>query len=210
MFNKNKKTLDEFSDILDDDIQEPKQQIDLIKEILENTQSNIQKALELIKEKDIDTDALIETLKLTKEASVGLSSAGAGGNSESSLGARVIEGVFNGEKMVAGDGAEFIIPANYSSKSKLVEGDILKLTIKNDGSFIYKQIGPVERKQQVATLVQSDGNWYAVFDNKRWKLLTASVTYFHGASGDDVVILIPKDGATKWAAVENIIKTNKY
>jgi hypothetical protein len=35
------------------------------------------------------------------------------------------------------------------------------------------------------------------------------VTYFHGVPGDDVVIIVPKDGNSKWAAVENIIKTRK-
>ena len=38
------------------------------------------------------------------------------------------------------------MPANQ----KLVEGDILKLTIADDGTFIYKQIGPIERKQIIA------------------------------------------------------------
>jgi hypothetical protein len=118
--------------------------------------------------------------------------------------------VFNGEKMIGGDGAEYNVPANYASKSKLVEGDILKLTITKDGSFIYKQIGPVERKQLVSTLVQDDttSEWYAVEGKQRWKLLTASVTYFHGSAGDEIVILIPKDDESKWAAVENVIKGN--
>ena len=34
----------------------------------------------------------------------------------------------------------FPVPANYASKSKLVEGDRLKLTILPNGSFVYKQI----------------------------------------------------------------------
>jgi len=62
-------------------------------------------------------------------------------------GSRVIEGVFNGEGMVGSDGKVYSVPPNYASKSRLVEGDILKLTIKNDGTFIYKQIGPIERRR---------------------------------------------------------------
>src|SRR5664279_2656801 len=54
---------------------------------------------------------------------------------------KVIEGIFDGQKMAGPDGKEYPVPTNYASKSKLVEGDILKLTITDDGSFIYKQIG---------------------------------------------------------------------
>ncbi len=75
-------------------------------------------------------------------------------------GGKVVEGVFDGQKMAGPDGKEYPVPANYASKSKLVEGDILKLTIADDGSFIYKQIGPTERKQIIGTLVQHDGAYY--------------------------------------------------
>ena len=175
--------------------------LDLLRDILENTQANIKKALNLLKDKHVDADSLLKTLQDTDEASKGFVATPNGTD-------RIVEGVFNGEKMVGGDGVEYNMPANYASKSKLVEGDILKLTISKDGSFIYKQIGPVERRQLVATLVQdqSTGEWYAVDGKKRWRLLVASVTYFHGLSGDEVVILTPKDGGSRWAAVENIIK----
>jgi len=202
MLGKNKKnqTDDELIDAGLDDL-DASEQLNLVKEILENTQANIKKALSMLKEKDIDTKALLESLKDTREATKGLNVTQMGSE-------RIIEGVFNGEKMVGGDGIEYAVPANYASKSKLVEGDILKLTIRKDGSFIYKQIGPVERMQLVGTLVQSDtnGEWYAVDDDERWKLLTASVTYFHGSPGDEVVILIPKGSSSKWAAVENVIR----
>ncbi len=176
--------------------------LDLLRDILENTQVNIKKALNLLKDKHVDTQSLLQTLQDTNEASQGFVETTNGNE-------RIIEGVFNGEKMIGGDGLEYNMPANYASKSKLVEGDILKLTITKDGSFIYKQIGPVERKQLVATLAQdqSTGEWYAVENKKRWKLLTASVTYFHGSPGDQVVILTPSDGGSRWAAVENVIKT---
>ena len=175
----------------------------LVEEILENTQASIRKALALIKDKSVDPAALLSSLKEAKEASNGNITIDTGNE-------RIVEGVFNGEKMISGDGVEFNVPANYASKSKLVEGDILKLTITGNGSFLYKQIGPVERQQLVADLVQGEaGEWYAVDGKKRWRLLTASVTYFHGSLGDEVVILVPKDGKSAWAAVENIIRTNR-
>ncbi|MDX9893344.1 MAG: hypothetical protein RB292_02920 [Patescibacteria group bacterium] len=194
---KKKKNQDEES-FSQQDIQ---RHLELLRDILENTQANIKKTLGLLRERNIDADILLNTLQEAQEASAGFV-ADHNGNE------RIIEGVFNGEKMIGGDGLEYNMPANYASKSKLVEGDILKLTIAKDGSFIYKQIGPLERIQLVATLARDEvtGDWYAIDGKKRWKLLTASVTYFHGNPGDDVVILIPKDGDSKWAAVENVIK----
>jgi hypothetical protein len=42
---------------------------------------------------------------------------------------KVIEGIFDGQIMIGPDGKNYPVPANYASKSKLVEGDIMKLTI---------------------------------------------------------------------------------
>ncbi len=122
---------------------------------------------------------------------------------------KVVEGVFDGESMVGADGQRYDIPANYASKSKLVEGDILKLTINNLGSFIYKQIKPIDRARMVGVLEQDERNlqYYVVCDDKKWKLLTASVTYYKGEPGDEVVFLIPAEGGSRSAAVENIIKS---
>ena len=49
---------------------------------------------------------------------------------------KIIEGVFDGQNMVGSDGKTYPVPANYASKSKLVQGDILKLTISDDGPCI--------------------------------------------------------------------------
>src|SRR3989344_7540515 len=68
----------------------------------------------------------------------------------------IIEGVFDGQNMIGPDGKKYSIPANYASKSKLVEGDILKLTIDTQGNFIYKQIGPIERTRLIGTLVEDE------------------------------------------------------
>jgi hypothetical protein len=120
----------------------------------------------------------------------------------------VVEGVFDGQHMVGPDGKNYTIPANYASKSKLVEGDILKLTIGHDGSFIYKQIGPVERKHQQGTLVfdETSGGWKVVVPGGRsWRLLTASVTYYKGQPGDTVIALTPEHMTSSWAAVETVL-----
>lgn len=129
-------------------------------------------------------------------------------SAEKSGNEKVVEGVFNGASMVGGDGMEYDVPANYASKSKLVEGDILKLTINNLGAFVYKQIKPIERLRQVGILEQDPFNmqYFAALNGKKWKLLAASVTYFKGEPGDEVVFLTPTESGSRWAAVENIVK----
>ena len=122
----------------------------------------------------------------------------------------IVEGVFNGQIMIGPDGKQYSVPANYASKSKLVEGDILKLTISQDGSFIFKQISPVERTRLVGHLIKdkATNEFVILAGDKIYKVLLASVTYFKGEEGDEAVILVSKDSDSAWAAVENIIKTN--
>lgn len=116
---------------------------------------------------------------------------------------KVIEGVFDGQAMIGPDGKTYPVPANYASKSKLVEGDILKLTIADDGGFIYKQIGPVARRQIIGTLVQHDGAYFVEVSGKEYRVLLASVTYFKAKVGDQVSIIVPEDNRDAvWAAVE--------
>lgn len=124
-------------------------------------------------------------------------------NSREDVSGKVIEGVFDGQTMVGPDGKNYPVPANYASKSKLVEGDILKLTIADDGGFIYKQIGPIPRRQIIGTLVQHDGAYYVEAQGREYRILLASVTYFRINIGDQVTIIVPEDNPEAvWAAVE--------
>ncbi|MBU0597622.1 hypothetical protein KKF61_01345, partial [Patescibacteria group bacterium] len=131
------------------------------------------------------------------------------GKEETDGSEKIIEGIFDGQNMIGPDGKQYSIPANYASKSKLVVGDTLKLTIKEDGTFLYKQIGPVDRNRLVGVLAKDDitDEYRVVVGEQAFKVLLASVTYFKGDAGDEVVILVPKGKEVEWAAVENIIKT---
>jgi hypothetical protein len=121
---------------------------------------------------------------------------------EETLG-KVIEGVFDGQTMVGSDGKTYPVPANYASKSKLVQGDILKLTIADDGTFLYKQIGPIPRKQVVGALKLEGGHYFVDVNNRNFRVLLASVTYFKAKPGDQVSVNIPEDDANaEWAALE--------
>ena len=116
---------------------------------------------------------------------------------------KIIEGIFDGQIMIGPDGKNYPVPANYASKSKLVEGDIMKLTITEDGKFLYKQIGPVERKTVIGTLTHHDDKYYVEVAGKEYQILYASVTYFHLRDGSQVSVTIPADNSeATWAAVE--------
>ena len=123
---------------------------------------------------------------------------------------KVIEGTFDGQIMIGADGKQYPVPANYASKSKLVEGDMLKLTITPDGSFIYKQIGPVERKRLIGIVNQdADGNHFITSEGKAYKVLLASITYFKVEPGDEVTLVAPRDIESDWGAIENVIQKSK-
>ena len=121
---------------------------------------------------------------------------------------RVIEGTFDGQIMIGTDGKQYPVPANYASKSKLVEGDMLKLTITPEGSFVYKQIGPIERKRLIGIVNQdADGNYFITADGQPFRVLLASITYFNVEPGDEVTLVTSRDIDSDWASIENVIQT---
>lgn len=118
---------------------------------------------------------------------------------------KIIQGHFDGQNMIGPNDKSYPVPANYASKSKLVEGDTLKLTIADDGSFIYKQIGPVERKKLIGKIVLEDGQYMVEAGEKKYHVLFASVTYFKANPGDEVTVVVPASGEVSWAAIEAVI-----
>jgi bifunctional DNA-binding transcriptional regulator/antitoxin component of YhaV-PrlF toxin-antitoxin module len=165
----------------------PEKQVKRLHALIQEAETNLAAAKELLIS-IIGEDGTVLTPKTSKAEDVS---------------GKIVEGIFDGQKMAGPDGKEYPVPANYASKSKLVEGDILKLTIADDGSFIYKQIGPTERRQIIGTLVQHDGAFYVEANGREYRILLASVTYFRIAVGDQVTIIVPADNPdAEWAAVE--------
>ncbi len=84
----------------------------------------------------------------------------------------------------------------------------MKLTIQPNGTFLYKQIGPIERQRVVGTLVKDDltNDWKVLALGRKYSVLTAAISFLRGGAGDEAVILIPKSAPSKWAAIENVIK----
>ena len=121
---------------------------------------------------------------------------------------RTVDGVFDGEHMIGEDGRGYLVPPNYASKSRLVEGDLLRLVITDGGKFIFKQKGPIERLRAMGMLVRDDESdaWCVAADGRKYCVLPAAISFHKGTPGDEVVILLPKNTPSKWAAVENVIK----
>lgn len=185
------------------------EKIEMIKKLLVDIQNNVTRLICLLGgEEDGHNSPQKDFAKIISDISPNLVEA-SGKKDDLFIeqkGERIIEGVFNGQNMIGADGQEYAVPANYASKSKLVEGDILKLIIDSRGNFIYKQIGPIERTRIIGTLVQDGENFAVTYKGRKWRVLTACVTYFKGKPNDEAVILIPKNTPSRWAAVENIIK----
>ena len=169
----------------------------MVAQMIEAAEKNIQSAKQLLKEMMGGPAAKVNMSQFMEKAqSLNVSE---GGN--------IIEGVFDGQNMIGPDKKQYPVPANYASKSKLVEGDVLKLTISDDGSFIYKQIGPVDRKKMLGMLlVDEKGDFKVMAEGKPYKVLLASLTYFKAEAGDEVTIVVPQNQVSDWAAVENVIK----
>lgn len=174
---------------------ENKEKIELLSQLIEGAETSIKAARQILDELIGGSSGSFLNSKITSKAkSLNVSEEG-----------KVIEGVFDGEHMIGPDDKKYPIPANYASKSKLVQGDVLKLTINADGSFIFKQIGPIERKKVVGTLTYADGEYRVLAEGKAYKVLFASITYFKVQAGDSVTLVVPKDGNSEWGAIENVI-----
>lgn len=168
----------------------------LIKEMLESAEKSIRSAKRMLAETfgEASSDQMLIANKINDLAPPYAEEEG-----------RVIEGIFDGEKMIDSQKNTYPVPANYASKSKLVMGDKLKLTITDNGKFIFKQIGPIERKSFVGPLTYEDGQYKVLANGKAYKVLLASVTYFRAEVGDEVTILVPEEAESEWAAIEAVL-----
>lgn len=167
------------------------------------------RTLALLKQRLDEAERNIQHVRHVLDGSLLESTSPGAKDSEVSLpagGTRVVEGVFDGKNMQGNDGEEYPVPPNYASKSRLVEGDVLKLTIGVDGSFIYKQIRPIDRRRVVGTLVIDEHSRYGIkTEEKTYQVLLASVTFYRAEVGDEVTILLPEHGEAQWGAIEHVI-----
>jgi len=187
----------------DDEVIISKSKIALIKKLLGNIKENYDRISQILP----DVGGEIENISIGQLSDDNFNPLAGGAYKNDGIGAKIIEGIFDGENMIGPDGKRYNVPVNYASKSKMIEGDILKLTIMPNGTFVYKQICPIDRDRVIGRLEKnSDGSFFVESNGRKWRVLTASVTYYKGEYGDEAVVLIPKIGESKWAAVDNVVK----
>lgn len=172
-----------------------KKKIIAIKDFIESAEKSIKNAKkllsEVLKEDNINlNDNFVDTSGLT---------------SYTSEDSKIIEWVFTWEDMLGSDNHRYPVPSNYSSKSKLVQWDKLKLTIDWSWKMIYKQISPIERETKVWLLVKENWRFFVVSDWKTYSVLTAAVTHFKWNIWDTITILLPLWKDATFAAIEAVI-----
>lgn len=161
-------------------------ELQAIKQLLDTAENNIRQAKSILFSSEISKKAQIL---------------------DSNSDGKIVEGVFDGETMIGADAVKYPVPPNYASKSKLIPGDVLKLTILDDGSFLFKQIGPIKRKKLIGELEEvSEGKFIVNVEGTKYRVILASVTYFKAKAGDKITIIVPEKGESEWAAIENLLE----
>ncbi len=123
-------------------------------------------------------------------------------------GSKIASGVFNGQNMIAENGETYSVPANYSSKSRLVEGDKLQCYLDSDNNLKFKQIFLVPRFKLLAEATIEGTEIKARVGLKLYKILPASVTYYKILPKDVLAIIVPAHGNPNWCAVDNVIRNH--
>jgi hypothetical protein len=107
--------------------------------------------------------------------------------------------------MLGADWNKYPVPANYSSKSKLVQWDKLKLTIAWNWKMLYKQIAPIERTFITWLVVKEKDKYQVVAEGKTYDLLTAAVTHFKANIWDSITVIIPAWKQATFAAIDVVM-----
>lgn len=171
----------------------------ILRELMESAESNLRSAKQIMNELTKGTSPQEQYTKMASTLS----------DHTTTDEGQIVEGIFDGQNMIDSDKKSYPVPANYASKSKLIPGDVLKLTITKEGSFKYKQIGPAERKRVTGPLTYEDGQYRVITNGKAYKVLLASVTYFRAETGDQIVLIVPEFEESEWGAIENVLPKNE-
>lgn len=174
--------------------------------ILEIAEKNIQTARQMMSQL-VDEQSSHE--KITKEV---VKSSPVSGDEVSAL--EVVEGHFDGESMVGDNGQMYPVPQNYASKTQLVVGDRMKWILTSERE-LFKLIQPTERERVIGTLASEGEDFLVLVDSlpNPVRLLKASVTFamknYGLRVGDEVAIIIPKNGTPTWGAFSSVVKSGE-
>jgi hypothetical protein len=173
--------------------------------ILEIAEKNLQTARQLMSQ-------LAEEKGLSEKQLKEVSKSYATPSSDEDSALEVVEGYFDGESMVGDNGQVYPVPQNYASKTQLVIGDRMKWILTQERE-LFKLIQPTERERVIGTLVAEGEDFLVLVDSlpQPVRLLKASVTFAmknYGLKlGDEVAIIIPKNGTPAWGAFSSVIKS---
>jgi len=111
-------------------------------------------------------------------------------------------GTFTGF-VVSVEGAEDVeVPQNYSSKSKIVYGDTLKV-IEDNGKQIFKQIDRVKRINKTGIVSKNNGKLMVVTSDGAYEVLPVAAEFYQFEEGDEVEIILPQENLqAPFAAIE--------
>jgi len=177
---------------------ENKKTIEAIRDFIMTAEKSIKNANKLLK-------SVLEQEGISLNSPVSLDASDM--NSYMSDDSKIIEGVFTWEEMLGSDGNKYPVPVNYASKSKLVQGDKLKLTIAPNGKMLYKQIAPIERETKAGLLIKEKEKFQVIADGQTYDLLTAAVTHFKAEVWDNISVIIPAGKAATFAAIDMVLPT---
>lgn len=175
---------------------ENKKTIIAIKDFISSAEKSIKSAKKLLKDVIDENDINLETNTSFDTKWL---------NSYNDQDAKIIEWVFTWLEMLGSDGNKYPVPVNYSSKSKMVQWDKLKLTIKENWKMLYKQISPIERTYKTWLVVKEKDKYQVVSEWKTYDLLTAAVTHFKANIWDKITIIVPDWKDATFAAIEAVM-----
>ncbi len=118
---------------------------------------------------------------------------------------KVVEGVFTGDAMLGVDKRIYPVPANYASKSHIVQGTKMKARIEPDGKITYKIIEEMPFETRAGILVKDRDRWQVACGDKVFNVLMASVTYLRGNVGDQVSVRVPAGKEATYACLEAVL-----
>lgn len=181
--------------------------ISSILSILEIAEKNLQTARQLMSQLAEEKGVSEKQLKENSKASVSVST-----DEDSAL--EVVEGYFDGESMVGDNSQIYPVPQNYASKTQLVVGDRMKWILTQERE-LFKLIQPTERERVIGTLVSEGEDFLVLVDSlpQPVRLLKASVTFamknYGLRLGDEVAIIVPKNGTPTWGAFSSVVKSGE-
>lgn len=175
---------------------ENKKTIIAIRDFIISAEKSIKNAKKLLKD-------VLEENNLNLESEINLDTKWL--NTYASDDSKIIEWIFTWIEMLWSDWNKYPVPANYSSKSKLVQWDKLKLTIEGNWKMLYKQIAPITREIKTWLVVKDKEKYQVIADGQTYDLLTAAVTHFKANIWDKISIIIPEWKKATFAAIEALI-----